>query len=275
MPLQLLRQNSELRDDRVWNWTLPAWVVKAADGTVVNVCPSAGACKDVCYALNGTYLFPAVRAAHLRNLQLVLDSPRAWAAAIRLELSKPAFRPTGIPRLPDLAPTLELDEWAEAWRSSGGAAVRIHDAGDFFSDDYLELWLQIARETPDVLFYAYTKEVPRFRRLVEGRAPINFRWLYSMGGKHDAKLDPDRDRHAEVFPDLETLASAGYIDQTSSDLLAVLLPTTRVGIPANNIPHYRKRLAGRTFGQLQLERPSRRREPGPSQVLDRGRQLEG
>lgn len=32
------------------------------------------------------------------------------------------------------------------------------------------------------------------------------------------------------------------------------LPTTRVGIPANNIPPFRKRQAGRTFGEMQRDR---------------------
>jgi hypothetical protein len=65
----LLTQNSELRDDGIWNWTLPAWVVRLSDGRSFNVCPSAGACAKVCYARNGTYLFPAVAAAHLDNLR--------------------------------------------------------------------------------------------------------------------------------------------------------------------------------------------------------------
>ena len=38
-------------------------------------------------------------------------------------------------------------------------------------------------------------------------------------------------RHADVFPDLDAIAEAGYMSQHESDLLCVLLPTTRVGIP--------------------------------------------
>jgi hypothetical protein len=45
-----------------------------------------------------------------------------------------------------------------------------------------------------------------------------------------------------------------------SDLLAVLLPTTRIGIVANNIPGYNKRLAGRTFSEAQQDRV---RSPAP------------
>ena len=45
---------------------------------------------------------------------------------------------------------------------------------------------------PETTFYAYTKEVGRFR--ASGREPdppANFRWVYSFGGTQDAELDPD------------------------------------------------------------------------------------
>lgn len=245
-----LTQNSELRDDGVWNWTLPAWVVELSDGTKFNACPSAGVCHSYCYARNGTYLFPLVRNAHIANLEWTLRDLAGWRKAMLGELVRPPYRPTWRPRMPEIAADLGLDEWAATWLRCGGAAVRIHDSGDFYSDEYLEAWLGIAREVPDVLFYAYTKEVSRFRRVVVD-PPRNFRWLFSMGGREDHLVDPDADRHADVFPTLEALRDAGYMDQTESDLLAVLLPTTRVGIPANNIPHFRKRMGAASFSELE------------------------
>jgi len=128
--------------------------------------------------------------------------------------------------------------------------VRLHDSGDFFSDDYLITWLDIMRKTPQVRFYCYTKAVDRFRRLVEPDPPSNFLWCYSLGGKEDHLLDLATERHAEVFPGTAELEAAGYSDQTASDLLAVLGPK-RVGIPANRIPHLLKRQGSETFGSLQ------------------------
>lgn len=49
------------------------------------------------------------------------------------------------------------------------------------------------------------------------------------------------------------LQDRGYLDQSDSDLLAVLLPTTRIGIPANNIRHFRARQGPRTFGDIESE----------------------
>jgi hypothetical protein len=248
----LLRQNSELRVDRIWNWTLPAYAVRLTDGRTMNVCPNAGACAKFCYALNGTYLFKNVRGAHEQNLRLVLDHLNDWKWQMIEELRHKRFRPTGKERLAGY--DLQLDEWTELWRKSGGAAVRIHDSGDFFSTEYLQAWIDIAIVTPDVLFYAYTKEVTRFREHAVGKTPMNFKWVYSMGGKEDSLIDKDTERHADVFPDLDAIDEAGYVSQAENDLLCVLLPTTRIGIPANNIRHFNKKMERRSFSQLETER---------------------
>lgn len=248
----LLRQNSELRKDRIWNWTLPAWRVTLPDGRGFNVCPNAGPCAQYCYARNGTYLFPKVREAHMRNLSMVLDDREGWVAAMLAELADKRFRPTGLTRsLPDGVEIVD-DPWMDWWIDEGGAAVRIHDSGDFFDADYLADWMRIAEEIPDVLFYAYTKEVSLLKAVTS--TPPNFRWLYSMGGLEDHLIDVDVDRHADVFPDAETTKAAGYESQDANDLLCVVLASNRVGITANNIRHFNKRMNGRRFSELHPNR---------------------
>lgn len=49
-PTRLLTQNSEMRQIGVWNWSLPAWAGRLADGRTYNTCPSAGICAQACYA---------------------------------------------------------------------------------------------------------------------------------------------------------------------------------------------------------------------------------
>jgi len=250
----MLTQNSELKEIGVWNWSVPAWVITLSDGSTFNTCPSAGVCAKLCYARNGTYLFPKVRAAHVRNLEMVLDDLAGWQASMIKELQRKKFRPTGTPRPLTKPEGVTLDPWMERWYRSGGRSVRVHDAGDFFSDEYLRAWLEVARQTPDVLFYAYTKEVRRFRAIAEPEAPENFRWLFSLGGKEDHLIDRELDRHAEVFPDDASITAAGYQSQEASDLYAITLATPKVGISANNIRHFRKRQGGQTFGELQAHR---------------------
>jgi hypothetical protein len=233
MDKKLLSQNGELRPDGIFNWSLPAFAVKLNDGTNFNVCPNAGACASFCYARNGTYNFRNVKSRHIENLEYVLYHPEQWFEKMLAEVSKPKMK---------------------------GKYVRIHDAGDFFSKEYLELWLEIARKVPDVTFYCYTKEVAMFKEIVEPNCPNNFKYLYSMGGKQDHLIDKEKDRHAEVFPDDAAILDAGYENQDASDLLAITLPTVKIGIPANNIPHFNKKLAGKTFGAVQVEIDSKRRD---------------
>lgn len=126
-----------------------------------------------------------------------------------------------------------------------GKWIRLHDSGEFFSDEYLLTWTRIMRNSPGVRFYCYTKEISRFRRLVVDDAPENFLWCWSLGGKEDHLIDLKTERHADVFPTVEALIAADYTDQTESDLLSVLSESPLVGIPANRIPHLLSRSKGR------------------------------
>lgn len=246
-----LTQNREMKADGVWNFTLPAWVIELPDGSHFNVCPSAGACAKFCYAKNGTYLFPKVKGKHVSNLSLVRDDPD-WIEQMATELSHNRFSPSGEARLvPGLGSTAHLSSPIQEWLQTGGQAVRIHDSGDFFSREYLNGWITLALRFPKILFYAYTKEVKLFESIT---LPDNFLHVYSLGGKQDGLVEKDTMRHADVFPDVEAIEAAGYVSQHESDLLCVLLPSVRIGVPQNNIKHFKKRLNGRTFSQAQEDR---------------------
>lgn len=62
--------------------------------------------------------------------------------------------------------------------------VRIHVAGDFFSQSYFDAWLEVAKRNPNKIFYAYTKSLTFWvARLLE--IPENFKLNASLGGKED------------------------------------------------------------------------------------------
>ncbi|MEV6400834.1 hypothetical protein AB0M39_39685 [Streptomyces sp. NPDC051907] len=234
----LLTQNSRLRKQGIFNWTLPAWIVRledeAPDGTTtvrtVNVCPMASVCKDFCFALEGAYRYPNVRRRHEQNLRMVLDTPLLWKERMAAELRHRRYQPD-----------------PETGRLGH---IRVHDAGDFFDDSYTLMWMDIMRGAPAGLtFYAYTKQRSRFARLVETNPPANFKFVYSKGGKEDALIDETRDRHADVFPTLAELEAAGYSSQAASDVLAVHGPP-RVGMTANRP----RKLLTASFGELQKQR---------------------
>ena len=223
--MALLRNgNSDLKRDRIWVWSLPAWITTLPDGSRLNTCPSAGVCARHCYALRGTYRFKNVREAHLRNLMMTLDDLAGWEAQMTAEIQHPKFR--------------------EAW-------IRIHDGGDFYSPEYLRAWIRIARACPETMFYSYTKEIPMFREIVEPDCPPNFAYVFSYGGRYDHLITED-DRRCDVFPDHESMEDAGFHDQAESDLLAIV-GDPAVGIVVNKHPGASARMQGKSLRQLQAD----------------------
>ncbi len=62
--------------------------------------------------------------------------------------------------------------------------VRLHVAGDYFSQDYFDSWLNVARERPRSFFYGYTKSLGYLvKRLAD--LPDNLHLTASVGGKQD------------------------------------------------------------------------------------------
>ena len=89
--------------------------------------------------------------------------------------------------------------------------VRIHVSGDYFSAEYLQAWLFVARMHPDVLFYSYTKSV----HFIPSDIPENFRLTFSEGGKYD-DLIGDRKRAKVIFDPLQAQILGIDIDHDDS-----------------------------------------------------------
>jgi hypothetical protein len=76
---------------------------------------------------------------------------------------------------------------------------RIHVAGDMFSEAYFLAWVEIARQHPDRLFYAYTKSLPYWishRGAVD--ATPNLVLTASRGGRRDDLIEAHRLRSVRV-----------------------------------------------------------------------------
>ncbi len=67
--------------------------------------------------------------------------------------------------------------------------LRIHEAGDFFSQDYLDAWIEVAKKMPQTLFYAYTVSLPYYMAR-KNSLPKNFKVIASMD-KHNEKFIMD------------------------------------------------------------------------------------
>jgi len=63
---------------------------------------------------------------------------------------------------------------------------RIHVGGDFFNENYFLAWADIARQYPNILFYAYTKSLPYWVKHKKEISKIeNFVLTASRGGRRD------------------------------------------------------------------------------------------
>ena len=97
-----------------------------------------------------------------------------------------------------------------------GKPTRPHVAGDFFSQIYFDAWMQVARNHPERLFYAYTKALPFWVKRLEA-IPKNFRLTASYGGTHDHLIAEYNLRSAKVVAPIEEANQLGLeIDHDDS-----------------------------------------------------------
>lgn len=80
--------------------------------------------------------------------------------------------------------TLQMAELISESLPKNAEYVRIHVSGDFFSQKYFDAWIIVAKENPDIIFYAYTKSIP-YVIARKGLLPYNLRITASYGGHYD------------------------------------------------------------------------------------------
>ena len=157
------------------------------NGETVNTCPSALACRAVCYAKQGRYAMPNVIAARQHNLEMSQN-----------------------PYFVDFVV-------ADLERMRKVNTVRIHDSGDFYDQEYYDKWCAIATMLPEITFYAYTKTV---NMDLWSHKPDNLKITQSLGGKHDEMVDTNMP-HSRIFATHEDRVNAGYVDGNVNDVPAI------------------------------------------------------
>ena len=119
-------------------------------------------CKFRCYATTAEAMFPNIRKSRWDNLELLRQAGTAIGMAALIESSLKGMKKIKL--------------------------VRFHQAGDFFSQDYFDAWLMVARQHPEFIFYGYTKALPfLIKRLHE--IPANTKIVASRGGTHDNLIE--------------------------------------------------------------------------------------
>lgn len=89
--------------------------------------------------------------------------------------------------------------------------VRIHASGDFYSQDYFDMWMSIARNNPDINFWAFTKSI-RYWLSYKGEIPPNMILTASYGGVYDDLIKPNNLKSARVYTSISDVPTGMPID---------------------------------------------------------------
>ena len=158
-PSEILGTNAKMAKSKeegafTYDLTLPALsgiVVDEETGEFVEIktCPGAGECQLYCYARKGGYrMFPDSSMSAARALNFLVNDPKGYMAMFDREVKAAAAKISKAN-----AKHAKADPNARPIK----LLVRIHDAGDFFSKEYYNLAMQVAKNNPDAKFYFYTK----------------------------------------------------------------------------------------------------------------------
>jgi hypothetical protein len=189
-PIQIIAQNSKLAasgsttNEIFYDLTLPAYQglfynEKEGKFQIVKTCPSAGACKAYCYATRGSYLqYEGPWLSQARMINYLMNDYTSFKEQVIQELSAAQ---------------------SKAAKKGTKVVLRWHDSGDMVSPTYLQMAYDIARQTPNVRHYAYTKQVDLVNKFAD-KKPDNFILNYSKGGTSDKKVDFDTEKHSKVIP---------------------------------------------------------------------------
>ena len=193
-PKALLKQNEKMKHsngelEQFFNVGFAALTGIAVDEStgkliVVNTCPGAGACKVDCFAMKGGKIqFKAAWLSDGRILTYLLNDPSGFFEQLSSEIAKEE-------RLGD--------------KGGYSVTVRWHDAGDFFSPEYLDLALKMAASHPDVKFYAYTKMAGAALAQKPGNFIINWSEGANTGQEKQIKAaDPklEKTKNSRIVPE--------------------------------------------------------------------------
>jgi hypothetical protein len=257
-PKTLLKQNEKMKHsngefEQFFNVGFAALVGLALDEQtnnliVVNTCPGAGSCKVDCFAMKGGKIqFQGPWQSDGRILTYLLNDPDGFFNQLSSEISKESE-----------AGKKGDKKYPNGWQTT----IRWHDAGDFFSPEYLDMALKMAAKHPDVKFYAYTK----MAGAALAKKPDNFIINWSEGAHtsqekqvkaSDANLDTTKNSRIvpdELFQDLLIKDQKGNLVkgdagqwQVQSDKLPELKQrlAKQYGLSANSILNYDEYMAKR------------------------------
>ena len=181
-------------------------------------CPNAGHCKTFADRVTGKTedlpqsahatgfeyrCFAAMSEARSKNCRDARWSN--WDTLKEILHSEDTKDPVGA-----IADTISYGIWQYNKRKLVYDLCRIHESGDFWSELYFQAWLEVARQNPNIKFYAYTKQLSYWLN-AQDCIPSNMFLTASVGGN----LDPLLARYAHIF---KRIAHVVYTEDQAADM---------------------------------------------------------
>lgn len=237
-PAKVLKQNEKMQHSdgtasAFYNIGLPALKGLAVDEdtgefVIIDTCPGAGACQTYCYAMKGGYIMwtsPSLEQSKLLNF--LYNDPQGFMDMLGNEIEEQYKK---------------LKKVDKKKGTETKLIIRWHDAGDFFSPEYLNYAYTLAKKYTDVSFYAYTK----LANVAQGKSPANFKMNYSMGAKpkEEQQIDFATTKNSRVVPEVlfkdvldRVEGKLVYKDQSSINVLKARI-AAKYSVKPNTILTY-------------------------------------
>jgi len=231
-PKSLLKKNEKMKhsdgaQEQFFNIGFAALVGIALDENtneliVVNTCPGAGSCKVDCFAMKGGKVqFAGPWLSDGRILTYLLNHPDEFFEQLKSEISK---------------------EEAKGKKGGYSVSIRWHDAGDFFSPEYMDMAFDLANSLPDVKFYAYTKVA----KAAMATKPSNFIINWSEGASTSQEKQIKRnDPNLDITKNSRIVPSSLFYDLLVKDEKKNLIkgPEGQWQVIPDELPELKQRLA--------------------------------
>ena len=120
-----------------------------------------------------------------------------------LKLLQTAFNSGGVDAMADLiVNSLEYHGYDKT------KVFRIHEGGDFYSNEYFKAWIEVAKRLPSVIFYTHTTSL-NFWMNNKGSIPKNFKLIASMDKNNADMILNNNLRFAKVVYSVEEAKELG------------------------------------------------------------------
>ena len=90
-------------------------------------------------------------------------------------------------------------------------SIRIHSSGDFFNQAYFDMWVDLAKNNPDVEMWAYTKSIGYWVKRL-GEIPDNLVLTASYGGRQDELIEKHGLKNVKVYASMDEVPSDRPVD---------------------------------------------------------------